>query len=200
MTDNDPRDPKRNLNPALFVVAGVLAGCGHVETGDDIQPLEAEVVPLDEHAGQLTYEEAREQVEADLQALEDLEIFEVQGMFVSHEMMPGSCYGPCADDDERRAKYVEQAARLHALREIADESDPSFPCYIAPDEPSVIEDNLDAIEGLDIVTVGEFLSVEAQPEPNCYNLPCPGEEEAARQATFDRANRLWQIAEKSKEL
>lgn len=176
----------------LLVVASltaVIAGCGAPPTG-----LEALVQSGELDAAE-AYELARTQVAEDLAALAALELFEVGTLVTEESMLPGMCYGPCPDDDARIAAYLAQADRLHALRDIAQHPDASYVCYADP--MTVVEDSLQAIADLEVITVGAMIEVEPETQPHCYNLPCAEDLEAAEQANDERATQIWQIAERA---
>jgi len=150
---------------------------------------------------QMGYIHAQAQMNADLDALADLEIFEVSEMVITSDMMPGICYGPCSDDDERKQRFIDQAQRLHDLVELADDDLDTLGS--GPEdagEPEIIEDSLDAIDALDILVVGDFLEEEAESSPYCYNLPCPEEIERVEALNEARAQSLWHLADRSADL
>ena len=53
--------------------------------------------------------------------------------------------------------------------------------------------NLEALRSLDIVTIGELIVAQPSNNPNCYNLPCPSDVQAADATNLDRAGRLANI-------
>ena len=46
----------------------------------------------------------------------------------------------------------------------------------------------------EIVEVGALMAVEPQSSPECYNLPCPDDVQAAAEETCLRATKLGKIA------
>ena len=63
-----------------------------------------------------------------------------------------------------------------------------------------VEDHLQALRGLDLLEVGDFLAVEAEASPYCYNLPCPEQLEAAEAATCERSATLATIRQDTEDL
>ena len=145
---------------------------------------------LTEGAAQ-TYDEARIQVSEDLEVLGSLELFEVGEMVVTSDMMPGICYGPCDDDDDREDAYVEQAARLHGLVAAAVDTDGI--------QSGDVDASLDELHALEIIQVGELLVAEPEMAGNCYG-PCPEDIEAAEELTDERAERICELAERTRGL
>lgn len=183
------------MNKSLLALPALLA-CAHSPEQVANGPGAPEVAA--DASSEAAYTAARVQVDADLQALEALEIFEVRGMVETADMHPGSCYGPCPDDDARRSKYVAQADRLHALVELAQETRPvAYPVAEAQDQ---VQTNLASLEALQIVALGDFLVEEPQARMECYNLPCPEDIAEADRINTDRATQLMMLASWSDEL
>lgn len=146
----------------------------------------------------LAYAEAREQVARDLEALASLQMFEV-GALVLEKGMPGNCYTPCEDEDERVADYLEQARRLHDLVDLADDDlDELGPCYTRASD--IVDESLQALSELEILHIGALLQEEAEPDPMCYNLPCPDDVARAEEVNEERALRIWHLSERSSQL
>ena len=168
----------------IFLTATTLTACAYQQVPPDGLP---EGVPSTTPA--TTYEEAQRQVEQDLEALASLELFEVGDMVVTHDMMPGVCYGPCDDDAEREQAFVDQAARLHALVATAED-------LSGQANDLEVEDALDALDALQIVTVGELILTEPETSGNCYG-PCPDEQEVAEAANAEREDRIGELASRT---
>ncbi len=142
---------------ALFSAVLLSAGCA------------AHSEPDKNYAGSQLSPMVDEQVAADLEALRSLELFEVGRLVIADADVPGACYGECPDEERRREVFAHQAERLHALTALAQD--------LRTDEPSgAVEDDLAALNALEIVSLGDFITKEAEPSPYCYNLPCPEEQ------------------------
>ena len=163
----------------LFILSAVASvGCAnYAPDGDNTD--------LTEGSAQ-TYDEAQLQVSEDLEILASLELFEVGAMVVTSEMMPGICYGPCDDDDDREEAYIEQAARLHGLVAAAADTEGI--------RTGDVDQSLDELHALEIVQVGDLMVAEPEMVGNCYG-PCPDEIEAAEELTDERAERICELAE-----
>ncbi len=124
------------LLAALAAATACATAGSAIEGEDNISFNDEQEIPVDEQAQQnqgeldrsnlfrtpqMGYIHAQAQMDADLDALADLEIFEVSEMVITSDMMPGICYGPCPDDDERKQRFIDQAQRLHDLVELADD-------------------------------------------------------------------------------
>ena len=167
------------MNKHMMAMTGLLAACA----AHSIEP-------------EAAYEQAQRSVSEDLAALDALQLVEVRGLVVDQ---PCSIYVACPDDEQRMARYVEQAERLHALVDLAeDDVDELGPCYTTASD--IVERSVAAIEALQIVDLGELLLEEAAPEPNCYNLPCADELARVDEINERRALILYHLAERAQGL
>ena len=111
-----------------------------------------------------------------------------------------NCYGPCPgfENAEADAK-AESAVRLAKLADVAEaaEVDWSLENTCSAD---VIDSNLQALESLGIVEVGQLLIAEPEVSPNCYNLPCSEDIQEAEELTCERAARLASIVANSEDI
>lgn len=162
-----------------WLVLGLVAGCAHSPDGVTPDP-----VP---------YAEAVERARVDLDRLAALEVFEVGDLLVDGAPQAQNCYGPCPVDDVVAAEFVAQSERLHALADVIEAAAARAPAVDACSEADVA-DALDALRALDVFEVGDLLRVEAESDPQCYNLPCPEEVAAAEAETCARAGQLANIA------
>jgi hypothetical protein len=64
-------------------------------------------------------------------------------------------------------------------------------------DEAAIDDNLAALQALRIVDVKGLLEAQPENNPQCYNLPCPSDVEAAKATTCERAGRLANIVKAS---
>jgi len=146
----------------------------------------------------LAYANAQQTVAADLAALQDLELFEVSAMIQTNPNTPNNCYGPCEGEEAAIDAFLDQADRLHALAQHAATPNDDYVCYQTGMD--VVEGSLDELQALEIVDIGEMLLDEPTASPNCYNLPCAADVQAADEANEARAQQIWRLAQQSKGL
>jgi len=181
-----------------FATLGLLAGCagsGDIPTTDNpANPeLTSSVLP-----GKFIPANA---VRSDLQKLAQLRIVDVGDLVLNYPEGALNCYGPCPGfEDEIAAEDARQAARLSELVEIATEIGTTVTIEDDSCSIEVIDENLAALDGLDIVQVFGLIEEVPQNNPYCYNLPCPSDIEAAAEITCQRAAALAQIVAESTEL
>lgn len=184
---------RSTLVPLLCLPA--LFGCAAESLDTEVDPL-AEEQPADPNlvtmpaTGELTSE-----VQADLEQLAALEVFEVGSLLARYPDGALNCYGVCPEFEEAVAQGNAQAAeRLAALVERVS-SAITANAAVEPDacEQATIDANLEALRALEIVDVGQLIAVIPQNNPACYNLPCPEDTEAATQQTCERAATLARI-------
>jgi hypothetical protein len=135
--------------------------------------------------------------QADLDQLAALEVFAVGGLLARYPVGAMNCYGVCPQfEDEVAQANVEAGERLATLVDhvgVALESEAAIEPGVC--EQAAIDANLAALRALEIVEVGEFLAVVPQNNPNCYNVPCPQDIEAAELETCERATELARIVD-----
>jgi hypothetical protein len=162
-----------------LAVAGFLAGCSaHVS---DRAPS-----PAPSPTGTPTPQPTPNTVELSLARLRGLDIFEVIGI-----PEDGHCY---AGDTACIAGF--RAAAAPRVASFADTVVGAAAQPPATDGLSAAnnEANLDALRKLNVVTIGQLIVDQPRNNPNCYNLPCPGDKQAADAINRDRAGRLANIA------
>jgi hypothetical protein len=195
------------MNNNIVVLTGLLAACAGRPAGVAEPGVHPESVVGEPHPGpdapelepEDAYESARARVAVDLEALEALQLVEVEDIALTDAMKPGNCYGVCPDDEARMARYVEQAERLHALVDLAhDDVDAFGPCYTRASD--IVDQSVAAIEALAIVELGDLVLEEAAPDPNCYNLPCGDELARVEEINERRALTLFHLAERARDL
>ena len=96
-----------------------------------------------------------------------------------------ACYNlPCTDSDwaKYNAERARQAPRLDRLVSLAETA--AHAEYQSLREMSESAAAIQALNGLAVIEVGGLVEVKPASNPNCYNLPCPADIDAA-----DRANR-----------
>ena len=138
--------------------------------------------------------EALAAVDDNLQRLRDLAVFEVGDLIVDLPAEATNCYGaPCpGSEDEILAAQTDAAVRLANFVDVAETAAASgyaaYACF------SRVDVNLEALRALSIVEVGTFIEAQPQNNPNCYNLPCESDINAAAMLNETRAADLESIA------
>jgi hypothetical protein len=147
--------------------------------------------------------EIRSAIHADIEVLHNLQIVEVGDVLLD---LPGEAvcaynWTPCPGfDDEIDDALREVGPRLDALVHFAQLAAAEA---VTPDADTctdaVILENLEALENLEILAIGDLLVEE--PERNCpYSMPCEEDIVTAEQITCERADTLDRIALVTQEL
>jgi len=137
---------------------------------------------------------------ANLEVLEQLRIVDFGELIREYPEGAMNCYGPCPEfSDEIAEEDARQAARLAELVEIASNA-ASVDLNVYQCSVEVIDDNLAALDSLDIVPVFGLIEEVPQNNPYCYNLPCSEDIAAAEEINCQRATALAKIVEESTEL
>jgi hypothetical protein len=186
-----------NKKTLTFATLGLLTGCGssadlggtegpdHLGNGPET-PASA---PFDLGA-----------VKGDLERLAQLSIVDVGALVLDYPEGAMNCYGPCPGfGDEIAEVDALQAARLHELVEIATEA-ATLSLQVEECSVEVIDENLAALDGLDIVEVFGMVEEVPQNNPYCYNLPCEEDIARAEEINCQRATALAHIAEEASQL
>jgi hypothetical protein len=135
-------------------------------------------------------EDALARVDLNLERLQALEVMTVGDLVLDVPDEAVSCYGTCPGwEEEVAAARQRSAERLEHMAAIAEEAvaTPSGDDACAQE---AIDANLAVLRDLGIVEIGQLLVEQPVASPDCYNLPCPGEEERAREVTCERARKL----------
>jgi hypothetical protein len=176
---------------------GALAGCGGSVEGS--QAPVGEKPPVVEEPAEQGASEAVANIDKNLERLRSLEVIGVGELIVKLPQEATNCYGPCPGYEDVIAAAKEDAAgRLQSLATIAETAAKSP----APDAcaAATIDANVAALRGLEVVEVEGLLKAEPKNNPNCYNLPCQEDIDAAQAITCERAGKLASIASASKGL
>jgi hypothetical protein len=184
-----------------FGAVGALTGCmsalppetsGDGVTGDT-PGTEAQTPAKVDPAAALAH------VDQNLARLAALQVFTVGALIVDLPQEATNCYGPCPGTEGMVQKAKENAAvrleKLTALAEAAaDKAEP------ASCEKAAVDQNLAALSALRIVGVDGLIEVQPKNNPQCYNLPCQADIEAAKAATCAHAAELAAIVKAAKGL
>ncbi|MFZ5478622.1 MAG: hypothetical protein ACOZNI_17760 [Myxococcota bacterium] len=138
--------------------------------------------------------EAVAAIDENLARLEALEIVEVGALVNEEAEQAWSCYGECPGYSEEKvaAEEERQAVRLAVLADVAEGAAEG---ETVADDAADVEANLARLRALEIVEIGELIDAEPQNNPDCYNLPCPEDEQAAAALDAARASALARIAD-----
>jgi hypothetical protein len=127
---------------------------------------------------------------ADLAHLRALQIVEVGQLVLDLPDAASACYGPCSDDLWAfivTAEYRRQVPRLTALVRAADDAVLNPRAYPYPMIPTYASQDVDALNGLEIVDLGALLVAQPANNPRCYNTPCSEDVQSATTETGFRA-------------
>jgi hypothetical protein len=210
----------RHLTP--FVIFGFLTGCAaHTDPAPPGAPEDPQTYPTESQAksdpsgATSTYPRvqagtpstpsdtpsaavntgvATAAIDANLDRLKALKIFEVGALLLPNLPAEANCYGlPCPGQEQQFADGKEaQAKRL------ADFADTTVNAAAKPASydvvtPAVTEQNLDVLRTLNIVVVGALIVDKPVITGNCYGA-CAEDIAACDAINNDRANRLSNIA------
>jgi hypothetical protein len=136
-----------------------------------------------EPSGYESPEKVEASIEQSLARINALQIVEIGRLVVDLPAEASSCYGPCPGWEPKiQAERARQAPRAEKLASIAERvAADSAP---APSEVPAAETARKALADLAIVEVGKLVEVKPANNPQCYNLPCASDVDAA-----DRINR-----------
>jgi hypothetical protein len=181
-----------NLRTGIIVTLGAIAGCTTAAgptTGPDTGK-----GPSEEQAAALA------RVDDNLARLHALDVFELGELIVQMPEEATACYGqPCPGSEP----LIEAAKGEAALRldDFVAAAEPAAAEGIAGNcEPAVVDANIAALQALQVVDVKGLIEEQPKNNPNCYNLPCQEDIDAAQAITCDRAGKLASIVEATKGL
>jgi len=141
------------------------------------------------------------QVEASIQhsfdRLRALEIFPVGRLVMNLPSEATQCYGlPCPGSQwvqPYRDEQARQAPRLQKLADLAEVTRHNQ--YLTPHDPSEAAAATRALNDLQVVTVETLLVAAPANNPQCYNLPCPADVQAADQENAKRVTEAFGLVE-----
>jgi hypothetical protein len=187
-----------DLKNALLLGLGALVGCAGTDhpssekTDEPVAPSVAEHPTADPAA-------ALAHVDENLARLKALSVFEVGELVVAMPEEAWACYGPCPGSEKAIAQAKEDAAvRLDKLASVAEKAASATPADAC--EKDAIDQNLAALAALAIVGVAGLVEEQPHNNPQCYNLPCQSDIDAAAKVTCERAGKLANIVGAAKGL
>ncbi len=133
-------------------------------------------------------------IDANLDRLKALKVFEVGALLLPNLPAAANCYGlPCPGQEQQFADGKEAQARR-----LADFTDTAINAAAKPASydvvvPAVTEQNLDVLRSLNIVVVGNLFVDKPVITGNCYGA-CAEDIAACDAINNDRANKLSNIA------
>jgi hypothetical protein len=167
------------VHAATIAIAGLIAGCSGAAAPQTTGP---------------EVKDPPRSVEENLASLKGLQIFEVAGI-VQHIPESANCYNLPCPGHEAEFEAAKAADTQHldtftktALAAAAD------PASTDPADLSAATTNLDKLRQLDVVQIGELVLAVPENNPNCYNLPCESDKQAAEATNNERAGQLANIA------
>jgi hypothetical protein len=188
-----------NSNKTLaFATLGLLAGCsGSASLSGPDTPAQPTLDPSNPSSQLVSQSEFAD----NLKLLEQLRIVDVGDLVHNYPEGAMNCYGPCPGfEGEIAAENTRQAERLAELVEIATDAATQVTIEDGSFNVEVIDQNLAALDGLDIVQVFGLIEEVPQNNPYCYNLPCPSDIAEADAINRQRASVLAKIVEESTDL
>jgi hypothetical protein len=188
-----------NSNKTLaFATLGLLAGCaGSSSLSGPDAPDQPALDPATPSSQLVSMSEFAD----NLKLLEQLRIVDIGDLVHNYPEGAMNCYGPCPGfEGEIAAEDARQASRLAELVEIATDAATQLTIEDGSFNLEVIDQNLAALDGLDIVQVFGLIEEVPQNNPYCYNLPCPSDIAEADAINRQRASALAKIIEESTDL
>jgi hypothetical protein len=186
-----------NLTTGILVTLGVLAAGCTTSTGTQTP----DTLPADPNKDQAA---ALEQLDENLARLQALDVFTVGELIVQMPEEATACYGvPCPGTEGQVETLVEAARGEAALRlqDLVAAAEPAADTVMADAcAQAVIDENIAALLALQVVEVNGLIVEEPKNNPNCYNLPCQEDIDAAQAITCERAGKLASIVEATKGL
>jgi hypothetical protein len=190
-----------------MAVALGVAGCGLPQEGKAPQAVGApEASPAIENARpQVQIKSSKAAVDASikdsLDRLNSLQLFSVDGLVLKLPAQASECYGiPCPGDKVGQAEYdaerARQASRLAKLAALAGRCSNSL-CYDRA--PESADQAVQALNALQIVQVGSLIAAQPANNPDCYNLPCQSDKDAAAAENQRRATVAFTTAQMAQE-
>jgi hypothetical protein len=141
------------------------------------------------------------QVDASIQQsferLQALQIFSAESLVLNLPAEATACYNlPCPNSPYLQAyrdERARQAPRLATLAQAAEQANANT--SLQPVDMSQADAALQAITDLQVVTVGGLIQAQPQNNPQCYNLPCASDVQAAQQQNELRVAKTFATAD-----
>ena len=170
----------KHATGGLALALGLGAGCGFTPAPAASEPSKVEA-----------------SIEQSLDRLRALQTLEVGGLVMILPAEATSCYGvPCAGSawvQPYRDEQARQAPRLEKLAVLAEET--RHNAYLTPHDKSETAAAIEALNALQIVSVGALITVQPKNSLECYNLPCPADVQAADQENAKRVTEAFGIVD-----
>jgi hypothetical protein len=171
-------------NSSLVYALALIAGCA--QTPDDRDPNDPQL-PIDVPTC------PTDAVDDNLARINALEVVEVSGMIVQYPEGSMNCYGICPGfEDEVAEAECDAAEKVAAIAIVAEAAD------VEPVEnfdSEVVDADLARLAALEVVDVERFVEAIPENNPECYNMPCQEDIEAADLANRERQATLRAIVE-----
>jgi hypothetical protein len=169
----------KTLTASGFALAIGLAGC------NGNQP------------AKLTPAEVDASIQQSFDRLQALQVFSADRLIMNLPAEATACYGlPCDRPkwqpaiDAERARQAPRLSKLADLTEAATKDANLMPRAAYDSQPAV-----QALQSLQIVDVGSLIQVQPQNNAECYNLPCPSDQQAADRTNGLHVAQAFEIAE-----
>jgi hypothetical protein len=143
-------------------------------------------------------EYVEQSIQQSLDRLEALSIVHVGRLVLDLPAEATSCYGlpPCPGAEEPyRVERARQAPRVAHLASIAEAMRDR---YVVPHDKSEAGAALEALAALNVVQVTGLVEAKPANNPECYNLPCGSDIEAADRENAKRVGQVFAIVAAAK--
>lgn len=166
-----------------FAIALGLGGCG-------VAPVAPSMVAADSR-------QVDASINQSLDRLLALQVIEVDGLVLNLPEEATSCYNlPCPGSkwvQPWEAERARQAPRLSQFADIAESVNAD--ASITPRDMSESSAAIKALTGLAIVEVSGLVLAQPANNPDCYNLPCESDKQAAQKVNELRVAKVFAIVD-----
>src|SRR5437016_693390 len=139
-------------------------------------------------------------IEQSLDRFRALQIVEVGELVINLPSEATACYGvPCPGSAwvgpyrEERARQAERLSRLADMAETA-----ASDKYLSPRPMTEADAAIQSLSSLQVIRVAGLVEAKPQNNPDCYNLPCPSDVQAAAEVNGLRVAKVLAITETAK--
>ena len=169
---------------ALSVGVGCGSGVPASMASDPVPPVQVE-----------------QSIEQSFERLRALRIVDVRNLVLNLPAEATACYGlPCEGsvwEQRYRDERARQAPRLARLTDLAEAT--VHGQYHVTHDKSEAEAAIQALAALAIVEVAGLVETKPANNPQCYNLPCPTEVDAADRENSARVSQVFAIVDAAKQ-